>query len=63
LATTPKDVSPHVDPVWFLLDEDSNSTDIILTTWHESLKAKNIIRDPRISISIDDQNPPYSFVL
>jgi PPOX class probable F420-dependent enzyme len=63
LATTRKDVSPHVAPVWFVLDEDSNNTDIILTTWHESLKAKNIIRDPRASISVDDQTPPYSFVI
>lgn len=60
MATIRKDGSPHVAPVWFVLDENSND-DIILTTWHESIKGKSIIRDP--SISVDDQKPPYSFVI
>jgi hypothetical protein len=34
-----------------------------LTTSHESIKGKCIIRDPRVSISVDDQKPPYSFVI
>lgn len=62
LATVRKDGTPHVAPVWFVLDENSND-DIILTTSHESIKGKCIIRDPRVSISVDDQKPPYSFVI
>jgi PPOX class probable F420-dependent enzyme len=62
LATVRKNGSPHVAPVWFVLDEDNNY-DIILTTWNESIKGKNVIRDPRVSISVDDQKPPYSFVI
>ena len=62
LATVRKDGSPHVAPVWFVIDENSND-DIILTTSHESIKGKCIIRDPRVSISVDDQKPPYSFVI
>ena len=62
LATIRKGGTPHVAPVWFVLDK-KNDDDIILTTWHESIKGRNIIRDPRVSISVDDQKPPYSFVI
>lgn len=62
MATVRNNVSPHVAPIWIVLDEDSND-DIILTTWNESIKGKNIIRDSRVSISVDDQKPPYSFVI
>src|SRR4051794_30078085 len=58
LATTKQDGSPHVVPVWFVLDGDA----LVFTTWHLSLKAKNLSRDPRASVCVDDQAPPYSFV-
>jgi PPOX class probable F420-dependent enzyme len=59
LATVRKDGRPHVTPIWFDLDGD----DLIFTTWHESIKAKNIRREPRVSICVDDETPPYAFVL
>jgi PPOX class probable F420-dependent enzyme len=59
LATVRKDGRPHVVPVWFLLDGD----DVVFTTGGESLKYKNMKRDPRVSIAIDDQTPPYSYVM
>jgi len=58
LATVKEDGRPHVVPIWFTLDEDN----IVFTTGETSVKAKNMARDPRVSISIDDQTPPYSFV-
>jgi general stress protein 26 len=59
-----KDGSPHVVPVWFLLDELKNRTtkkleDIIFTTYEDSLKATNIRRDNRVSICVNDQTPQY----
>ena len=42
LATVRKDGWPHVVPVWFDLDGD----DFIFTTWHKSVKAASIRRDP-----------------
>ena len=36
--------------------------DIIFTTGDTSVKANNIQRDNRVSICIDDQIPPFSFV-
>ncbi|MEV4258149.1 PPOX class F420-dependent oxidoreductase, partial [Spirillospora sp. NPDC049652] len=54
-----KDGSPHVTPIWFLLDGD----DLLFTTYGKGLKAHALKRDPRVSIAVDDQAPPYSFVM
>jgi PPOX class probable F420-dependent enzyme len=65
LATVKEDGSSHVVPIWFVL-ENKKSIDrvgnIIFTTGRTSVKANNIRRDDRISICIDDQIPPFSFV-
>jgi nitroimidazol reductase NimA-like FMN-containing flavoprotein (pyridoxamine 5'-phosphate oxidase superfamily) len=51
LATTRADGSPHVAPIWFLPDGD----DVVFTTWHASVKGRNLARDPRAAISVDDR--------
>lgn len=56
------DGSPHVTPIWFLLDEGPDGDELIFTTWHESLKARVLRREPRLSVLVDDQQPPYSYV-
>ena len=43
-------------------DGNSKVGDIIFTTDGSSIKARNIHRDKRVSICIDDQIPPFSFV-
>jgi PPOX class probable F420-dependent enzyme len=58
LATVRKDGRPHVVPIWFDLDGEA----IVFTTGGESVKAKNMKRDPRVSICVDDETPPFSFV-
>jgi PPOX class probable F420-dependent enzyme len=58
VATTSKDGTCHVVPVWFVLDGD----DIFFTTSHESAKAKHLMRDSRVGLCVDDQKPPFSFV-
>jgi PPOX class probable F420-dependent enzyme len=70
LATVKKDGSSHIAPIWFVLDgsnknrsSDKRDDDIIFTTSSTSVKAKNIERDNRVSICIDDQTPPFSFVI
>jgi general stress protein 26 len=35
---------------------------LVLTTGNESIKAQNIQRDGRVSICVDDQTPPFTFV-
>jgi len=65
LATVKKDGSSHVVPIWFVLDNGKGGSkvgDIIFTTGEASVKANNIQRDKRVSICIDDQKPPFSFV-
>jgi len=59
VATTRADGRPHVTPVWFTVDGD----EILFTTHETSLKAKAIRRDPRVAMCVDDQTPPYSYVL
>ena len=64
LATVKRDGSSHVVPIWFTVDDGNSSRkgDIIFTTSSTSLKARNIQRDNRVTICVDDQMPPFSFV-
>ena len=64
LATVKKDGSPHVVPIWFILGDIDydNGVDIIFMTGSTSVKARNIRLNNRVSICIDDQTPPFSFV-
>ena len=73
LATVKKDGSSHIVPIWFVLDgggkkksatgRRAKDCDIIFTTDGTSIKAKNIQRDNRVSMCVDDQTPPFSFVV
>jgi PPOX class probable F420-dependent enzyme len=66
LATVKKDGSSHIVPIWFVLEgrnKNHGGDDIIFTTDSTSVKAKNIQRDNRVSICVDDQIPPFSFVI
>jgi PPOX class probable F420-dependent enzyme len=65
LATVKKDGSPHVVPIWFVMENGKGrgkAGTIILTTGDTSVKANNIQHDDRVSICIDDQKFPFSFV-
>jgi PPOX class probable F420-dependent enzyme len=67
LATVRKDGSSHVVPIWFVLDNENSKKrgrigNIIFTTDSTSTKANNIRRDNSVSICIDDQTRPFSFV-
>ena len=65
LATVKEDGGSHVVPIWFVLERKKSRDkigNIIFTTGSTSVKANNIQRDNRISICIDDQIPPFSFV-
>jgi len=58
LAVVRADGSPHVAPVWADVDGD----DIVLMTAADTVKGKAILRDPRVSLCWDDEQPPFSFV-
>jgi PPOX class probable F420-dependent enzyme len=59
LATVRKDGRPHVVPIWFVLDGD----DLVFTTGSRSVKARAIRRDPRVCLGVDDERPPYAYVM
>ncbi len=54
LATTMKDGSPQVSPVWADFEDDH----IMINTAEGRIKHTNVLRDPRVAISIVDQNNP-----
>jgi PPOX class probable F420-dependent enzyme len=58
VATIRPDGSPHVVPVWFVLDGE----DIVFTTSSASIKARNLRARPAVSLCVDDDQPPYGFV-
>lgn len=59
LSTVRADGSPHVAPVWFVLDGD----DLLFNTGEDTVKGRNLARDGRVSICVDDERPPFAFVV
>ncbi len=59
LATVRADGRPHVAPVWFVLDGD----DLVFTTMATAVKSRNLRRSPRVMLSVDEEAPPFAFVL
>ena len=55
IATLMKDGSPQVTPVWV----DYDGEFILINTAEGRQKMKNIMRDPRIALSIQDPDDPY----
>jgi len=58
VAVVRADGAPHVAPVWVDLDGD----DIVFMTAADTVKGRAILRDPRVSLCWDDEQPPFSFV-
>ena len=59
LSTVRADGSPHVAPIWFLLDGD----DLVFNTGKETVKGRNLARDGRVALCVDDDRPPFAFVV
>ncbi|MEU5252714.1 PPOX class F420-dependent oxidoreductase [Streptomyces longwoodensis] len=59
LCTVRADGSPHVAPIWFLLDGD----DLVFNTGKETVKGRNLTRDGRVALCVDDDRPPFAFVV
>ena len=60
LATVCADGRPHVAPVWFVLDDDGT---LVFNTGAGSVKGRNLIREGRAAMCVDDERPPFSFVM
>ncbi|MFI5047848.1 MAG: PPOX class F420-dependent oxidoreductase [Acidimicrobiia bacterium] len=59
VATVRRDGRPHVAPVWFVLDGD----DVVFTTGADTVKGRSLESEPRVSLCVDDEDPPFSFVV
>ncbi|MEV4449821.1 MULTISPECIES: PPOX class F420-dependent oxidoreductase [Streptomyces] len=59
LSTVRADGSPHVAPIWFLLDGDH----LLFNTAKDSVKGRNLARDGRVALCVDDDQPPFDFVV
>ena len=59
VATVRRDGQPHVTPIWFVMDGD----ELVFTTGRSSVKGRALLRDGRICLCVDDERPPYAFVM
>jgi PPOX class probable F420-dependent enzyme len=51
---------PHVTPIWFLLDDND---DLVFTTWEKSVKCRTLLRTRAFTLCVDDQTPPFSYIM
>jgi PPOX class probable F420-dependent enzyme len=58
VATSGPGGQPHVMPVWFMLDGE----ELVFTTWGDSVKGRNLRRNPRAAVIVDEEVAPYAFV-
>ncbi|MEV0931864.1 PPOX class F420-dependent oxidoreductase [Streptomyces phaeochromogenes] len=59
LSTVRADGSPHVAPIWFLLDGE----DLVFNTAKTTVKGRNLARDGRVAVCVDDDRPPFAYVV
>ena len=49
---------PLVTPIWFIVEGDS----LVFNTGKDTAKGRALARDPRTSLCVDLEKPPYAFV-
>ena len=49
---------PLVTPVWFIVEADS----LVFNTGKDTAKGRALARDPRASLCVDLEEPPFAFV-
>lgn len=59
LATRRPDGRPHAAPVWYDLSGD----DVVFNTGVDTVKGRNLRHDPRVSLVVQDDRAPFSFVM
>jgi hypothetical protein len=60
LATVRADGRPHVVPIWYEVDDDGA---MLFNTGARTVKGRNLIRSLVASVCVDDDRPPFSFVV
>jgi PPOX class probable F420-dependent enzyme len=59
LATARPDGRAHAAPIWFVMDDDT----VVFTTGADTVKGRSLARDPRAALCVDDDTPPFAYVL
>lgn len=59
VATVMADGSPQVTPVWV----DTDGEAVLFNTAKGRVKHRNLVRDPRVAISVVDRNDPYRLLV
>ena len=49
---------PLVAPVWFIVEGDS----LVFNTAKDTAKGRALARDPRATLCVDEEKPPFAFV-
>ena len=52
----------QVAPVWFVVDEGAAALEVVFNTGATTSKGRALARDPRVSLVVDDDRPPFAFV-
>ena len=63
VATVRADGRPHVKPVWFELAGEPGDFQVLFTTAAGTVAGRNLRRDGRVTLAVDDPVPPFAFVL
>ena len=63
VATVRADGRPHVKPVWFELAGPATEFQVLFTTSADTVTGRNLSRDNRVALTVDDPVPAYSFVI
>jgi PPOX class probable F420-dependent enzyme len=59
VVTFNRNGSPHVTMVWMDVDRD----EVLFNTAEGRLKPRNLRRDPRVIVSVQDRNNPQAYLL
>jgi PPOX class probable F420-dependent enzyme len=65
LATRRPDGRPHAAPIWYDLDGGGDGAgigDVVFNTGARTVKGRNLAADPRLSLVVQDDRVPFSFV-
>ena len=54
MATVRPDGRPHLIPIWFVTQDNS----VYVRTMKESVKFRNLLQNPKVSISVQDGSKP-----
>lgn len=58
LGTIDQSGAPVLTPIWYLYRDGR----ILMRTSKGSIKSRNVSRDPRVSVCVQDERPPYASV-